>query len=113
VYNETQTSTNAACTNCVRRGVSCGVKLPGPKTQFDTAVMEYSQDRSPRALREYSRLFQRIQTLRKEDSLEEIAKLIELVENGTLKEEGNTFVIRGSEEDTEMGFSCMVSVWNS
>ena len=36
---------------------------------------------------------------------EEIEKLIELVENGILKEEGDSFVVRGSEdsESDELG----------
>ena len=36
--------------------------------------------------------------MRPADSTDEIEKLVELVENGILKEEGNTFVVCGSEE---------------
>jgi hypothetical protein len=71
--------------------------LPGPKAQSDAQY-----DRGPDEVREYVRLFERFQRLRPEDSAEEIEKLITLVENGTLKEEGGNFVVRTSDEDVEM-----------
>jgi hypothetical protein len=83
--------------NCNRRGITCGVKLPGPKAQIDA-----QHDRGPDEVKEYVRLFERFQRLRPEDSAEEIEKLITLVENGTLKEEGGNFVVRTSDEDFEM-----------
>jgi hypothetical protein len=60
------------------------------------------QDRSPDEIKEYVRLFERFQRLRPDDGPDEIAKLIDLVENGTLKEECGSFVVRTSEEDYEM-----------
>ena len=71
--------------------------MPGPKAQSDAQC-----DRGPDEVREYVRLFERFQRLRPEDSAEEIEKLITLVENGTLKEEGGNFVVRTSDEDVEM-----------
>ena len=47
------------------------------------------------------RLCGRFQQLRPGDGPDEIEKLVELVENGTLKEENGTFVVRGP-EDAEM-----------
>jgi hypothetical protein len=76
--------------------------LPGPKTQIDTTAILSGQDRSPDEIKEYVRLFERFQRLRPDDGPDEIAKLIDLVENGTLKEECGNFVVRTSEEDYEM-----------
>ena len=90
------------CTNCVRRGIACGVKLPGPKTQIDSTAVLSGQDRSPDEIKEYVRLFERFQRLRPDDGPDEIIKLIDLVENGTLKEECGIFVVRTSEEEYEM-----------
>jgi len=87
----------AICSNCVRRGITCGVKLPGPKAQIDA-----QHDRGPDEVKEYVRLFERFQRLRPDDSAEEIEKLITLVENGILKEEGGTFVVKNSEDEFEM-----------
>jgi hypothetical protein len=47
---------------------------------------------------EYLRLFERFQQLRPDDSPDEIAKLVELVQNGILKEQGDSFVVRSTEE---------------
>lgn len=93
------------CTNCVRRGISCGIKLPGPKTQIDTVAIPSAQARSPDEIKEYVRLFEQFQRLRPDDGPDETAKLIELVEKGTLKEECGSFVVRTSEEDHEMKMS--------
>lgn len=76
--------------------MSCGVKLPGPKTR--TGPMSSGQDSNPEKFKEYVRLFEKFQQIRPDDSHGEIEKLIELVENGILKEEGNSFVVRGSED---------------
>jgi hypothetical protein len=54
--------------------------------------------RDPEKLKEYLRLFDRLQQIRPYDGPDEIEKLVELVENGTLKEQGDTFVVRRSEE---------------
>jgi len=56
------------------------------------------QDQDPEKLREYTRLFERFQQLRPDDAPEEIEKLIELVENGTLKETRDTFIVRSSDD---------------
>src|ERR1700724_213187 len=90
---------DAICSNCLRRGITCGVKLPGPKAQIDA-----QHDRGPDEVKEYVRLFERFQRLRPDDSPEEIEKLITLVENGTLKEEGGNFVVKTSEDDAEMDY---------
>ena len=60
-----------------------------------------AEDRGPTELREYMRLYERFQRLRPHDGPDEIDKLVELVENGTLKEEYGVFVVQGS-EDSEM-----------
>lgn len=54
---------------------------------------------------EYTRLFKRFQQLRPDDAPEDIDKLVELVENGTLKETEDTFVVCGSQysESDELG----------
>ena len=44
------------------------------------------------------RLFERFQQIRPDGTPEEIKKLIELVDNGILREEGDSFVVRGSED---------------
>jgi hypothetical protein len=77
--------------NCLRRGSYCGSKIPGPKRQEP-----YSIDGT--RLQEYDRLFERFQQIRPADSPYEIEKLVELAEIGTLKEQGNTFVVCVSEE---------------
>jgi hypothetical protein len=91
----------------VRRGIPCGVKLPGPKTQIDIGSISGGADRNPEAMGEYVRLFQRFQQLRPKDGPEEIATLIELVEKGILKEEGEVFVVRGADngEADQLGMS--------
>lgn len=83
----------------------CGVKLPGPKTQSETGMLLAGQDPDAEKLKEYMRLFEKFQQIRPDDSPEEIEKLIELVENGILKEEGDSFVVRSSEdsESDELG----------
>ena len=73
--------------------------MPGPKAQIDA-----QHDRGPDEVKEYVRLFERFQRLRPDDSPEEIEKLITLVENGTLKEEGGNFVVKTSEDDVEMDY---------
>lgn len=60
-----------------------------------------AEDRGPAELRKYIRLYERFQRLRPRDGPDEIDKLVELVENGTLKEENGVFVVQGS-EDSEM-----------
>lgn len=60
--------------------------------------MRSGQDRDAEKVKECTRLFERFQRIRPDDPPEEIEKLIELVENGILKEEGNSFVVRGSED---------------
>lgn len=59
--------------------------------------MSIAQNRNSEQLKEHTRLFGRFQQIRPDDSPEEIVKLIELVENGTLKEQGGTFVVHGSD----------------
>lgn len=96
----------ASCSNCVRRGTRCGVKLPGPKTLAENAANEGDNDRTPQRMNEYVRLFERFQRLRPEDGPDEIDRLIELVENGTLKERDGNFIVappRDGEVDEEFG----------
>jgi hypothetical protein len=102
------------CNNCARRGISCGIKLPGPKTQPEFGPATMGQDRDPEKLREYTRLFEKFQQLRPDDAPEEIEKLIELVENGTLKETRDTFIVRGSDdsESDELGEKLSASQTN-
>jgi hypothetical protein len=83
----------------MRRGIPCGAKLPGPKTQIEVGSMSSEQDRRPEEMEEYVRLFHRFQQLRPDDEPEDIAVLIGLVEKGTLREEGKTFVVRGTGDD--------------
>jgi hypothetical protein len=52
---------------------------------------------------EYVRLYEKFKQLLPHDGPEEITTLIGLVENGTLKEEGDCFVIRGTGESVEDG----------
>jgi hypothetical protein len=102
------------CSNCDRRGISCGIKLLGPKTQTEFGPANMGQDRDPEKLREYRRLFEKFQQLRPDDAPEEIEKLIELVENGTLKETRYTFIVSGSEdsESDELGEKLSISKTN-
>jgi len=100
MYDETKA--DATCSNCFRRKIPCGSKLPGPKAQVDAFALGSAQDRTSKEAKEYVRLFERFQQLRPDDADDEIAKLVELVENGTLKEDGDTFVVRSTEDDFEM-----------
>jgi hypothetical protein len=74
----------------------CGIKLPGPRAQTETSLMISDKIRDEGQVKEYVRLFQRFRELRPYDPPEEIEKLVELVENGTLKEHGDTFIVLAS-----------------
>ena len=59
---------DADCSNCIRRGMVCGVKLPGPKTQSETGMLLAGQDPDAEKLKEYMRLFEKFQQIRPDDS---------------------------------------------
>ena len=63
-----------------------------------------ARDGDPEKLREYKRLCGKFRQIRPDDTLEEIEKLIGLVENRVLKEEGDYFVVRASEESDSYEF---------
>jgi len=96
----------ASCSNCVRRGTQCGIKLPGPKTRVENAVTAEGEiDGNSQRMNEYVRLFERFQRLRPNDGADDIDNLVTLVENGTLKEQDGTFIVTPPQYIEEMGKS--------
>jgi hypothetical protein len=84
---------DAICANCLRRGLKCGIKIPGPKSQPEVIPMSRGQDRSASQYKDYMRIYHKFKKLRPEDAPANISKLVELVENGTLREEGDKLAV--------------------
>lgn len=79
--------------------MNCGVKILGPKSHSDSGFLSPGCNRSPDQSKEYLRLFHKFQRLRAYDDPDDIARLVVLVENGVLKEEGNRFFVCESGAD--------------
>jgi hypothetical protein len=90
------------CVNCIRRGLVCGTKLPGPKAQEDNTHSPNAAEPVAKRDEQYARLFERFQKLRPDLAPDQTEKLVEFVETGVLKEEGEQFVF-SSTEHSEVG----------
>ena len=88
--------------NCVRRGLTCGTKLPGPKAQIGLARLPMEGPAAKRDEDKYARPFEPFQKVRPDLAPDQTETSVGFVESGLLREEGEQFFF-GSTEHSEAG----------